>query len=279
MSTSYRCALTTLGLAATLSFTACGDDGVSDPVDAATDAVVAIDAAAAPRSIQELQDGTVATGAPVFVDKVFVTARRLTPPGNLLAYVQEPDGVTSGGHPYPEYAGLQLFATTAEVAQFPGLGTMQVGDCISIAGSTLEFENGNTEIVTPTAFMLEPAGSCGTAPRPFVVPTGAIDFGALATDLDPGTAGDQAGAAAERYEGVLVTVNGVTAPAATDPATGEFRVIRTGAPGATLAIGKFVYTNFDPVPATAGQVFASITGVYAQRVSFQLQPRTAADLQ
>lgn len=290
--TSHRRLLTALGVSAALSTAACGgDDGASDRPDAATiDAVAAIDApvaidaplgvdAVAPtHSIQEIQDGTVATGAEVRVEKVFVTALRMSPAGSVIAFLQEPDGHTTGGHPYPEYAGVQLFVYPEQVTPFPGLNMLQVGDCISIAGSTLEFQN-NTEIVVPTAFTLEAGGSCGTAPTPFVVPTGAIDFTALATDTDGATAGDQPGAASERYEGVLIKVMGVTAPTATDATTGEFRVVRTAGGKATLAIARFMYTDNAPVPATAGQVFASITGIYAERMWFKVLPRSLADLQ
>lgn len=277
-------------IAAAVGLAACGgDDGAA--IDAAVridapaidapgiDAPLAIDApSAAVHSIQELQDGTVPTGAAATIDKVFVTALRITPSGNLLAFVQEPDGVTTGGHTYPEYAGVQLFIATAEVAQFPGLEAIQIGDCITLTGSTLEFQD-DTELVTPTAFALEAPGSCGAAPTPLVIPAGALDFDALATDTDAVTAGDQPGASAERYEGVMVRMTGVTAPVGTDAISGEFRVVKTGGGAATLAIGKFVYTDGGPVPATAGQAFASITGVYAQRMNYQLLPRTAADLQ
>lgn len=112
-----------------------------------------------------------------------------------------------------------------------------------------------------------------------MVPTGAIDFAALATDADGATAGDQPGAASERYEGVLIKVTGVTAPTATDQTTGEFRVVRTAGGDATLAIAKFMFTDNGPVPATTGQVFSSITGIYAERMWFQLLPRSLADLQ
>lgn len=287
-STAPRRRLAVLGLSAMLAPAACGgDDGTSSPPDAvvAIDATATVDApvepdAAAPtaRSIQEVQDGTIATDAPVAVDKVFVTAVRFTPAGSLLGFIQEPAGVTTGGHTYPEYAGVQLFVAPAEVAQFPGMATLQVGDCISIAGSTLEFQ-ANTEIVTPTAFTVEAPGSCGVAPTPFVVPTGAIDFAALATDTDGATAGDQPGAASERYEGVLVKVMAVTAPTGTDPTTGEFRVVRTAGGDATLAIRKFMYIDGGSVPATVGQVFTSITGIYAERMWFQVLPRGPADLE
>ncbi len=278
-------------IAGAVGLAACGGDdaGTIDAaridapfiVDAppAIDAPPAVDAPPpATRSIQEIQDGTVATGTAVTVDKVFVTALRITAPGNLLGFVQEPDGVATGGHTYPQYAGLQLFMSTLEVAQFPGLSTLQIGDCISLTASTLEFQD-NTELVTPTAFTREPAGACGTAPTPLVIPAGAVDFNALATDVDAVAAGDQPGASAEIYEGVLVRVTGVTAPLATDATSGEFRVVKTGAGAATLVVGKFVYTDGGPVPATAGQAFTSITGVFAQRMNFQLLPRTVPDLQ
>lgn len=273
-----------------IAMAACGgDDQASVDARLAVDAVVAIDAAVAPdacagagcpltpRPIQELQDGTVGEGVAVAVDKVFVTGLRLTAAGSVLAFVQEPDGVTTGGHTYPEFAGVQLFVAPAEAAMFPGLGTLQVGDCISIAGATLEFQS-DTEIVTPTAFRVEPAGTCGTAPTPLVLPAGAVNFDALATDTDPATGGEQPGASAETYEGVLLKVNGVTAVAATDGA-GVFRVTRNGGGAATLEIGWFMYPAGGPVPATAGQVFTSITGVYAQRNVFQLLPRGPADMQ
>jgi len=252
---------------------ACGDD------QAATDAAVPVDApSTTSRSIQEVQDGTVATGASVSIDKVFVTAARISNFDNLLAFVQEPDGVTSGGHTYPQYAGVRLFVSGTAFTQFPGIGALQIGDCISITASTVEYMD-DTQLDTPTAFALEPGGSCGTAPAPLVVPFGSVDFDTLATDTDGTTMGDQAGAMAETYEGVLVQMTGVSALAATDAITGEFQVVKTGGGSATLSIGTVVYTNGGPVPATAGRAFSSITGVFAQRMSFQLLPRSEADLQ
>jgi len=266
---------------------ACGDDDVkvidaAEQVDARPmlDAPidVAIDAPLVTvHSIQEVQDGTVTIGTTVAVDKVFVTALRISTAGNMLAFVQEPDGVTTGGHTYPEYAGMRLFVSASEIAQF-SLGALQIGDCISVTASTIEFQD-DTQLLMPTAAVVEPAGSCGTAPTPFVIPAGAVDFDALATDTDAVTVGDQPGASAEIYEGVLVRITDVTAPVGTDVTSGEFRVVKTGGGGATLVIGKPVYTNNGPVPATAGQAFASITGVFAQRFNFQLLPRTVADLQ
>jgi len=124
------------------------------------------------RSVQEVQDGTVATGASVAIDKVFVTAVRISNLGNMLAFVQEPDGVTTGGHTYPQYAGVRVFFSGTELTQFPGLGAIQIGDCISLTGSTLEFMD-DTELITPTAFALEPGLGSATmwgSTRAFVTP-------------------------------------------------------------------------------------------------------------
>jgi hypothetical protein len=250
-------------------------DGNFDCQEASCSAVSACTPTA--QTIQEVQDGTVRQGANVIVTKVFVTAVRKNASGSVIAFVQTPDGVTSGAHTYPEFAGVQLFASATETVTFPGFIAMVVGDCISFTGSTFEFTE-DTEILKFTAFTAETAGTCGTAPTPFAMET--IGFGSFATDTDPATMGDQAGALAETYEGVLMkSVNGVTAVAATDM-NGQFRVTENGGGAATLEIGKFVFSNNNsPVPATAGQAFTSITGIFAQRTVYQLMPRGMADLQ
>jgi len=112
-----------------LGLGACGDDL------AAIDAAVPVDAPSTTmRSIQEVQDGTVATGASVSIDKVFVTAMRISNLGNMLAFVQEPDGVTTGGHTYPQYAGVRVFFSGTELNQLPGLGAIQIRHCLPPTG-------------------------------------------------------------------------------------------------------------------------------------------------
>ena len=140
-----------------------------------------------------------------------------------------------------------------------------MGDCINVSGTTTEF-NGGTEIVSVSALSL--ASACGAMPVP-----AAIELSSVATDTDPLTAGDTAGADAEVFEGVLVTVTQVFV--ASEPtADGSYRVSPSDNPLLTLLVTGFLGGG---AAATFGQSFVAITGVVGQYGTFRIQPRTAAD--
>jgi hypothetical protein len=237
------------------------------PADAACTAVL----------IQNVQDGTTATGTTVVINKVFVTAVHVTAAGNVTLWVQEPQGITSGADTYPQYSGVSVFATTANAAMFTDMATIAVGDCVSLSGTTAEF-NMRTEIDALTVFAK--ATTCGTAPTAYVIPSPTTTFVSVATDTDLVTMGDQPGTLTEPFEGVLVKVDSVQAIAAPD-GTGDFRAMPTGG-SSNLLIDSFIYGS--ALPATAGETFSSITGIYDQFkqsagiFNYRLVPRTAADL-
>lgn len=232
----------------------CADGGCA--ADPACDAGVV--------SIQDIQDGTVGAGAVATIDDVIVTVVDAGDSGVSL-FLQEPDGVTTGSHTYPEYAGMSFYVGSSFVATFPDLGTIAVGDCVTTKGEVSEREGG-----TQLFFISEFAKStgCGAAPTPVVVPLADI-----ATDTDPDTANDQAGIRAEAFEGVLVEVQNVTVSAAPDT-NGNFKVSAGG--DETLLISDFLLTSTPNV--TASQTFASIRGVFNQYFGYSLQPRASTDL-
>ena len=271
------------------ALTACKENctnGVDDDGDGAIDCADstcnggnggAVDAACNATLIQNIQDGTVATGTTVVVQKVFVTGVHVTGAGNVTIWVQEPQGTTTATHTYPQYAGVSVFAPMATAAMFPDMTGIAVGDCVSVGGTTAEF-NQRTEVTTLTLF--QKSTNCGTAPSPYVVPSLATTFNDIATDTDLVTAGDQAGTQTEIFEGVLVTVDAVQALTAPD-GTGDFRAMPTGG-SSNLLMDSFLYGS--ALPATAGESFTSITGIYDQFklttgvFDFRLMPRNAADL-
>lgn len=230
--------------------------------------------------IQDIQDGTIAKGSLVSLAKKFVTGARSSAGGSLNLYVQEPSGQTTTGHTYPEYAGMNVFLSAAEVTTF-GASTIAVGDCISVSGTTGEFPTsaqgdiGTTQLNTITAFAS--ATGCGTAPTPLVV-----TFGDIATDTDLVAANNQPGAKAEIYEGVLVRVESVKTTLVVNAAN-RFDV-SPAAGGSTLEVDNFLYGS--AFTYSIAHEFTSITGVYSQLnrgsgsslVVYRLSPRSAADL-
>jgi hypothetical protein len=229
--------------------------------------------------IQDVQDGTVAHGTVVTLANKLVTGLRIASAGSVNLYVQEAQGVTTPGHPYPEFAGMNYFFSATEAATFPALATLAVGDCITATGTVGEFPSGatdvgTTQLATITAFAVDTG--CGAAPTPF-----AVGFADIATDLDPAATGNQPGLKAEAFEGVLVTVTSMVAPAAAT--TNRFNVTPQGGTS-TLEIDSFLIGGNFAFPA--GQTFSSITGVYSQvnrgsgqsLVVYRVTPRTLAEL-
>jgi hypothetical protein len=230
------------------------------------------DAGSGSTLIQRVQDGTLPLGERVTIGRAFVTAGRQTTGGGAFSFfLQEPEGVTTGGHPYPEYAGVGAIIRPTDAGP-PTLPSLS--DCIDVTGVIIDFR-GLTEIDVSSWKL---AGvSCGTFPRPFAVPGTTVGFDDIATDTDTSVAGLQPGTLAERYEGVLIKVSSVSAIAAPD-ANGVFSVspISGGPAGAkpALQIDDFFYAE---IPA-AGQRYTSITGVLSDFDRYVLQPRGSADI-
>lgn len=224
--------------------------------------------------IQDVQDGSVATGQSVTINDVFVTAVRGMSGMSVNIFIQEPQGQSPAAHTYPEYAGMGIFANAGQSAN---LTIPAVGDCISVSGLVSEF-NGLTQLTSPTGLVIQanPAG-CGTAPTPFVIPSAnpAVTYGDIATDTDLATMGNQAGPQAEAFEGVLVQLQNVQATAANDQFNEFPAALQSDLAGPVVNVDDFFF-NIDP---TVGQSFASITGVYSEFINYKVQPRSAGDVQ
>ena len=218
-------------------------------------------------SIQDVQDGTHGPGTTVTIDSVVVTGVKVAGSGNVTLFVQEPDGVTTAGHTYPEFAGVGLFIKSTDVATFPDVNGIAIGDCVTVTGKITEFQ-GQTQLSFITAFAT--SGGCGADPTPVVEDVAAV--------------GDS-GPDAEKYEGALVTVNDVTVSTASTGNSGSFEVTATGGAD-TLFISGFLLAT--PPAETVGDHFASITGVLTEFdnvtdpanpiVQYNLEPRIAGDL-
>ncbi|HVV50594.1 MAG TPA: hypothetical protein VHO06_13090, partial [Polyangia bacterium] len=229
--------------------------------------------------IQDVQDGTLATGSVVSLSNIFVTGREVSGSNNVTLYVQEPQGITTAAHDYPEYAGVELFITNSQAAALAALSTIAPGDCISATGTISEFQNVVTEISNLSSLTkAATAGSCGTFPSPLSVPSTQATFADLATDTDT-AAGDTAGARAEVYEDVLVSFSNVVVVSAT---ASQFRVSASGGSTAqNLLVDPFLYSFTVPGVTTT---YSRLTGVYTEfgiggsAANFRLQPRDASDL-
>lgn len=242
--------------------------GDTDASDAGGNAETGTDAGDGSVEIQTIQDGTLPLGARVTVNRVFVTALRLVSTGNYYSFMlQEPQGETPAAHVYPEYAGVSVFWDFGDSG---AVNAPSVGDCIDVSGSIEDF-HGLTQI-NLTSWQL--ASNCGTFPQPYAIPSTTVDFGDVATDTDPVTLGNQPGALAERYEGVLVRFSNVKAVAVGGP-NGSFTIAeQSNSSGPTILVSAYFYG----ASPTAGDNYASLTGVFSDFDGYNVQPRGASDL-
>jgi hypothetical protein len=216
--------------------------------------------------IQDVRDGTVANDAVVTIEKVFVTGVGGSPGGNITIYIQEPQGDTAGSHVYPQYAGIAIFIDDSKST---GVTLPAVGDCINVTG-TVDSAFGLKELKGTTR---SAATACGTAPTPHVVAT-TPTFVEIATDTDPGTAGDQDPTMGEVYESVLISVAAVEAVGDAD-AFGEVPLaLTTNTSGPTLDMDDFLFAH----GATNASAYANVVGIYTEFSNYKIQPRSAADL-
>ncbi|HYC54397.1 MAG TPA: hypothetical protein VEL28_05620 [Candidatus Binatia bacterium] len=233
-----------------------------------------------PVRIQDVQDGTVATGQSVTLSDVFVTGLTVAGNGSRTFFLQEPDGVTTAGHVYPEYAGVRAFATSATASALPDLGSLMVGDCVTLSADVTEFQ-GATVLSEITAFdVADGPSSCGGSfPTPFVISDSGTSLFDIASDTDVATAGDQPGPKAEIFEGVLVQIAQVEVTSV-EP-SGDFRVARIVDPTATLLVTRLLFAFPPPV---LEQTYSIITGLLTQgQVSpgvnnYRLAPRDGSDI-
>jgi hypothetical protein len=232
--------------------------------------------------IQDIQDGTTPSGMAT-VSKVFVTALRVSGTNGRQLYVQEAAGETTAGHTYPEYAGIAVFIPDSASGNFPNLGTIAVGDCVTIKGVIEEFRKA-TQLTFIQTLTKETSG-CGTAPTASV-----ISFADIASDTNADMGGRQPGANAERYEGVLVAVEKVIATSATSAAAADGGGARNSffvsdGTDASLFIDNFLFTPRGPITYGGGtfvaetDVFSTITGIYNENDNgYFLAPRDENDI-
>ena len=215
-------------------------------------------------TIQNIQDGSVTTGSAATLEGVIVTSVAITAAGREL-FIQEPQGTSS--HPYPLYAGLAVFVPELQALALPDLLALQIGDCINLSGTVSEFQQG-AQLVNVTT--LTRVAHCGDiAPRVF----DAANVCSIATDVDPFAPGDQPGAQAELFEGVLVKLMDL---AGAQPDTfGNIR-FQTAPPNVCSVLVDWSY--FDG-PFSPGALM-SVTGVLNQRFgAYRLHPRSSAECQ
>jgi predicted extracellular nuclease len=235
-----------------------GTAGTQGGDDAGSDASVSDDV-----PIQRIQDGTIGANAHVTLQKVFVTAAKQQASLAYSFFVQEPQGQTSDGHNYPEFAGVGAFISPSISTLLPA-----PGDCVDVSGTVSEFQL----LTQVTVSSVTPASNCGSFPTPLSVPSSLANFADIATDADPAMTGDQAGALAERFEGVLVRISNVQAAVTQG---GLFNIVeQANSSGPTLSVSDFYYA----ANLTAGDNYTSLSGILGQFGSYQLYPRSVADI-
>jgi hypothetical protein len=213
--------------------------------------------------IQDLKDGTVATGSSVAVKDVLVTGVRQEF-DSVHVILQEPQGETSAAHSYPDFAGIAVFISAGDVDNFPLFDEVAANDCVSIAGQVNQGLVRQIQVDTIAAFAR--STGCGDEPTPVT-----LALADVATDSDLASVGDQPGPLLATYDAVVVRVEDVRTTFTFTPDT---RAV--DAEGLNLII-SFVFID-TPSVITTEQDFASITGVLSQGVSAALLPRTTADI-
>lgn len=192
-------------------------------------------------TIGQLQQGEVASGENVILADVVVTSP-LSFDGSGF-FVGEP----AGG----EYSGIFVYNYNGDTDP----AAVAVGDVVTITGGFSEF-NGCSEVTIDAAADVEVTDTGAALPAPVAI----ADPAAIATG----------GADAERYEGVLVTVSGLTVTAAVN-AYGEIVV------NDSLMVGSMFLDAF--LEPEVGDTYASITGpLHYSYDNFKLEPRDDADL-
>jgi DNA/RNA endonuclease YhcR with UshA esterase domain len=192
-------------------------------------------------TIGDIQQGDVASGDNVILTDVIVTSP-LTFDGTGF-FVEE----AAGG----EYSGI--FVYNYNGATDPAV--VAVGDVVTITGGFSEF-NGCSEVTIDASTAVEVTSSGAAVPTPVAI----ADASTIATG----------GADAEKYEGVLVTVSGLTVTTAVNT-YGEIVV------NDSLMVGSMFLDAF--LEPAVGDTYTSITGpLHYSYDNFKLEPRDDADL-
>jgi hypothetical protein len=202
-----------------------------------------------------------AGGATIGVPAALVTAVKVSgaPPNeNMTLNLQLPPALNNEST-YPRFSALKSFGPATASAP-------AVGDCVAVEGAIGAFHS-STQLSPASVTPLDPAACGAEAITPFTVTVAEI-----ATDTDAVTPDNQGGMLTEALESVLVRVDAATTQT-TNGGSGAFVVGDTASGVPVIRVGNFLYQY----SSTLGQKL-QLTGVVDQFDSFQLLPRSAADI-
>jgi len=260
--------LTTFFAFSTLALFACrGDDANNTDANGSNGS----NGSGASVTIQMVQNDAMAPGTPVTLRGVVVTA--IDNFGGKMGdiWVEEPEGGT--------YSGVHIFgAASTDVA------ALAVGDTVDVTGAVkdefaLTGSGGDTSGRTVTELKPATSGSLkvtktgtGTVPAPVAVD--ALMIGQMA---DADTQGPLFSAAWEPYEGVLVSVNSVSALGAPKKfgSTGAADAFSFDITGVARVEGNFTDITMSGIQRNTCM---NITGVVDYFFDYLVLPRSAADL-
>ena len=196
-------------------------------------------------TINQIQQGEVAANATVQLTDVIVTSPLSFDSTNF--FVEEPEG--------GEYSGIDIYNFGGDT----DAPAIDVGDVVTIVGTYYEFYD-NSEVEISGAADVTVTSTGGTVPDPVAI----ADASSIGT----------AGADAEKYEGVLVSVSDVTVSNTdTDYSTyGEFLVDSD-----SLMVGSIFLDSF--LNPSVGDTYASITGpLFYTYSNMAIEPRDTDDV-
>ncbi len=175
-------------------------------------------------------------------------------------YVQDTVGLTDW-HQIPIYAGTSLYDATYSPPDLRPLA----GDVLDISAEYEEYQG-------PYDFIFS---ECETLPQV----TGAASFRFLGTvpppvQIEPPALASYGGG--REYESMLVTVNGVCIAANGVESSGRYTADVT-VPGTTWQIDDELFDLPHQYPLSAGQCFASVTGIVTYFGTYHLAPRNLDD--
>ena len=227
-------------------------------------------------TIQMVQSDTMAPGTPVSLSGVVVTAIDTFGAKTGNFWVEEPEG--------GQFSGVLVF--NAPVDQ---VAALSVGDTVNLTGAQKEefalssdtSGNTDTELGPPSGGMITvtKTGS-GTVPPPVVVD--ALMIGQMSGSSARNTAW-------EPYEGVLITLTNVAAlSAAKDFGSGDLDQVSfeiTGTADVESEMAQFPGEmagsgsgSANPGTVKRGECFTNLTGVLDYFFTYNLLPRSAADI-
>jgi hypothetical protein len=221
--------------------------------------------------IQEITDKSIPTGTKVLLKGVYVTLNHSFAGRDL--WLQEPNGVTTPAHPYPEYSGIFLSAGFFSATL---LGNIQIGDCVDVVSKVGWYGRDQyPELSDFDTITKRDASTCGPTPEPHAIDSDEAFAGILAT-FDAITGGTS-GPDAARYNGTLLSLESVKVRR---PDETGFGAARQEGPEAD-SVMVFPPVNGTVSGLTEGQTLTRVVGVYSnynKYMTFALQPRTAEEV-